>query len=137
MMNQVETYTEVLTGQTSTSNLSVFHAFLNGLQCPMRLENGDVIVKASISYYCRKQLHRDVMIVKLVTHGSDAGDVHLISNSKVITPERFELILKCDETRYSSGRSGTELIIESRSSRMGGVYRIDVEEKLYGTISFR
>src|SRR6478735_6856696 len=109
-MNQIETFPDVVTRRKNTSNLSVFHAFLNGLQCPMRLENGDVIVKASISYYCREQLHRDVMIVKLVTHGDDVGDVHLISNSKVITPERFELILKCNETKYSSGRSGKELI---------------------------
>src|SRR6187402_1086410 len=132
MMNQLETYPEVLTRRKNTSNLDAFHAFMDGLQSPMRLENGDVIAKASISYYCRQQLHRDVMIVKLVTHGYDAGDVHLISNSKVITPERFELILQCDETKYSLGRSGTELVIESRSSRMGGAYRIDLEEKLYG-----
>jgi len=131
-MNQIETFPDVVTRRKNTSNLSVFNAFLNGLQCPMRLENGDVIVKASISYYCRHQLHRDVMIVKLVTHGYDAGDIHLISNSRVITPERFELLLRCDETKYSIGRSGTELVIESRSSRMGGAYRVDLEEKLYG-----
>jgi hypothetical protein len=132
MMNQIETYPEVFIRNKNTVNRLIFNTFLDELQCPMLLENGDVIVKASISYYCREQLHRDVMIVKLITHGYDAGDVHIISNSKTITPENFELVLKCDESKYSLGRSGTELVIESRSSKMGGSYRIDLEEKLYG-----
>ena len=134
MMTHTDTYPEIFIRKTNTANRTVFNTFLDALRCPMLLENGDVIVKASVSYYCRQQLHRDVMIVKLITHGYDAGDIHLISNSKTITPENFELVLRCEDSKYALGRSGTELVVEGRSSKMGGSYRIDLEEKLYGSL---
>ena len=133
MINLLETIPGASLRSVNTRNLNIFNTFAESLQCPIRLmDNGDIIVKATVTYYARQSMYRDTVILRLICHGYDAGDIHIISNSPVLNEQDFHLVFKSDFGTYTSGKTRDVLIIENRSTKMGGDYRVELEEKRNG-----
>lgn len=115
---------------TNANNLQAFTAFCENLKNPVQQLDDYTVAQVKLTCYRKSAIDEYLGTILLIHAGYGIGRIRISDGQRELMDENIFDVLENDLCRYSLGRSGSELIIDSPVTRENGIHRIDIEENV-------